>query len=676
MNFPGYAYSIGDIFSRLQQQLAPHLRQLPLLVALAAAPFSHLANSTPANSEDARAVARLYSAAFDREPLPGGLNFWIDSIEQGQTLAQIAARFRNSPEFGKKYGALNNREFVEQLYRNILGREGAESGITFWLDKLESGNSQALVLRQFSESPENRRKTDDLFGEMHQRADGVWTYDPFSGEVKSIGTIDGFGSIFVNGVEFDTDDASIFLDGRPATEDALHLGMVVTVDGVISTDGVTGTARTIIFDDEIQGPVTTIVPGRDGDSLLITILGFDVIVERTSTVFDDVSFESLTVGDVLEVSGFADNEGRLRATRVEKKSGEESEAGEVELKGIVSALDGTEFMLGAYVVDFSGANLSGIPGGTITEGMGVEVHGTLADNRINADRVEEEDDVVRRLEDKDEVRVQGTIASFVSSGQFEVNGVSVDGSSALLRPSGLVLENGAIVQVEGDWDGGILVARRIESRRGRVEIEATVLSVDATAGTVTLQLQGVSTVMVRVDARTLLDDDIDDDSILTLETITAGDFLEVEAIQDGNILRATRIDRDDMDDEILQAPVDSFDAAARSIILLGITYSTEGAEFESRAGNPLSAEAFFAALQVGDLVKVKDKNRDGVADEVEFKRQRALDGDDCESDDDCDISDEDDSDDDSDEDDSDDDSDEDDSDDDADNDSEDNSDDD
>lgn len=52
---------------------------------------------------------------------------------------------------------------------------------------------------------------------------------------SSTGTIDGTGSIFVNGVRYDIDDAEIFVNGEPATEADLKLGMVVVVAGTDST---------------------------------------------------------------------------------------------------------------------------------------------------------------------------------------------------------------------------------------------------------------------------------------------------------------------------------------------------------------------------------------------------------------------------------------------------------
>ena len=45
----------------------------------------------------------------------------------------------------------------------------------------------------------------------------------------SSGAVTGFGSIFVNGVEFDTSGASITMGGISVSESDLKLGMVVEV---------------------------------------------------------------------------------------------------------------------------------------------------------------------------------------------------------------------------------------------------------------------------------------------------------------------------------------------------------------------------------------------------------------------------------------------------------------
>ena len=85
--------------------------------------------------------------------------------------------------------------------------------------------------------------------------------------------------------------------------------------------------------------------------------------------------------------------------------------------------------------------------------------------------------------------------------------------------------------------------------------------------------------------------------------------------------------------------------------MLGVTFSTVGAQFEDGDDGTISAEAFFAQVQVGDLVKIEDDElADGIADKVEFEGDALDDGgdDDEDEDDDQDDDSDDDSEDDSD----------------------------
>ena len=84
------------------------------------------------------------------------------------------------------------------------------------------------------------------------------------------GTVSGFGSVFVNGIEFETDGASRNVDdetdisnGRD-DDTVLGIGMVVTIIGTVNDDGVTGTAESIEYDDEVEGPVAAAPGGRPG----------------------------------------------------------------------------------------------------------------------------------------------------------------------------------------------------------------------------------------------------------------------------------------------------------------------------------------------------------------------------------------------------------------------------
>jgi serralysin len=99
---------------------------------------------------------RLYQAAFNRAPDPGGLGFWLAQLDKGADLTGVARAFVESPEFQTTYGKLDNTGFVKQVYANVLHRLPDDGGLKFYVDGLNRGATQAEVLRDFSESPENQ----------------------------------------------------------------------------------------------------------------------------------------------------------------------------------------------------------------------------------------------------------------------------------------------------------------------------------------------------------------------------------------------------------------------------------------------------------------------------------------------------------------------------------------
>src|SRR5512143_3826131 len=74
------------------------------------------------------------------------------------------------------------------------------------------------------------------------------------------GVISGFGSLHVNGVQYATNNATVTMDGVPATVNDLQVGMVVTVKGNINDDRTAGAATAIEFSDLFQGPVSAVDP--------------------------------------------------------------------------------------------------------------------------------------------------------------------------------------------------------------------------------------------------------------------------------------------------------------------------------------------------------------------------------------------------------------------------------
>ena len=450
------------------------------------------------------------------------------------------------------------------------------------------------------------------------------------------GAITGFGSVFVNGVEFETGGTRFDVDGDDgASEGDLGIGMVVTVIGTVNDNGVSGTADSIEYDDEVEGPIAA-TPVEDPDGVTRTFNVFDVtiVVDRNATVFVDTTFDDLAKDDIVEVSGFFDQFGNLAATRLEKE-GVLGAASVVEARGTVSGCGGDcagSFTLGSLAVTYDGfTDLSDVPGGIVADGQSVGIKGVLTPpSAVAATRIELEGDGFDG--DVEQVSIEGIVTNFISVGNFRVSGQRVDASGAGVdfQPASLAgsLGNGDEVEVEGSIAGGILQAVEVEQRGGDVKISAFIDSVAPGAGTVTMRIvAGQPLVTVTVDTQTQLEDKTEVVENLSISDLEAGDFLNIEGYLDGGTVIANQIERDAADAIELQGPADVPPSAGNDasglVSILDVTIATgqsgDVTAFENVASEEISGAAFFASLVDGDLIAFEDENNDGLAEEVEFE---------------------------------------------------------
>ena len=154
-----------------------------------------------------------------------------------------------------------------------------------------------------------------------------------------VGPVTGFGSVYVNGIRFDTSNSSYEVDDQEAFDDsALSVGMVVRVKGTVASDRRSGRADSIDYDDELEGPVeNTALDPSDATIKNFTVFGVQVTADENLTVFraeDDRSFGFATLGDGdhVEVSGYY-VDGALLASYIKK---EDANDDEFEAKGTVS----------------------------------------------------------------------------------------------------------------------------------------------------------------------------------------------------------------------------------------------------------------------------------------------------------------------------------------------------
>jgi Domain of unknown function (DUF5666) len=463
-----------------------------------------------------------------------------------------------------------------------------------------------------------------------------------SGTGISQGSISSFGSIFVNGVEWDIADARIELDGQSASEADLRVGMVVRVEGDFSDDGASGDASRVSFDDQVEGPIESApVETIAGLEKSFSVLGTTVIARSDRTSFDDgASYAGLAADQVVEVSGFVDSVGAIQATRIELK-GVFPGLDDVELRGRVANLvknpNGSGvFDLGTIMVHYSDTTrFSDTSRTSLANNDLVEVDGTvrIGGDEVDAEEIEGESSGFGS-DDADEAKVEGIVVLCVESPDYCVAGVPIDDSAAVFEPIGYVPIAGDRVEVEGRLENGVLRAETVESEDADdedrdVRIEAAVTSVDGVART--LVILGVT---ISADGNTVLEDDSDlGDENLSFSELLPGQFLEIEAVSTGtSTARALLIERDDAeagdDDVRLEGPVTALDPILPSISILGQPIPIDvDTEYRDALDQLRSEEQFFrnpGDVALGDVVRARDQEADDLsvlteADEVSIE---------------------------------------------------------
>ena len=444
----------------------------------------------------------------------------------------------------------------------------------------------------------------------------------------TVGQITGFGSIYVNGVEYDTDGASYEVDDESASgDDALAVGMVVKIQGSVNANGTTGQADSVSYDDDIEGAVADLATDmNDPNVKTFKVMGVSVRATSTETNFEgeddpDFSFDTILEGDVVEVSGEFNGD-VLFASYIEKQDALDDE---FEAKGTVDQYNSSDaFVLvlrNGSTLDVTIAPGAVIPSAGVADEQYVEVEGTIPDpvgapNAILASKIELEDYDRIGDDDDDEVEIKGTLNFDAESGQWSVMDValSFDGDTEY-SPEDLAdaisdeSANGLFVEVEGDYVNDVLVVDEIELEEDDLEFKGDVREITVTEardGTIKLSFGAATgSVDVEVTADTMF---LDDEAAehFDLYTLTTDDKVEIKArmADDGSIYASSLHLEDDLGYEI-EGPTELIDES--SITVLGISF---GLDMNTFFENGMPA--------AGDYVEVEDDDADGIADSVEL----------------------------------------------------------
>ncbi|MGB8337869.1 MAG: DUF5666 domain-containing protein [Burkholderiales bacterium] len=430
----------------------------------------------------------------------------------------------------------------------------------------------------------------------------------------AVGTVTGFGSVYVNGVKYKTEGASGKIsddDDSAITEDKIKISHVVEVNGSVESDGKNGSASSISVHTEVRGPVDVLFSaGKLG------VMGQTVLVSPTTVIDNNIGATAgdLIINDMVKVHGFRDATGNILASRIEKDLGAPTEPFRV--RGNITGLDTTTttFKIGGLTINYSGAAVTPNTA-ALVEGARVAVRGT--EKPVNGILKATKIKVKKTIEGKngDRAEVEGLITIAPSSTapdptQFEVNGQKVTTSSTtVFEPSGKSaadLKVGVKVEAKGTLDAnGVMVAKKIEFEDGEgVENEAHIKFSAAmqSATTTSITVLGKS---FTVNSSTRFEDvtpaamrPFNADNFST--KLVAGDHLTITAFADSTgALVAKRVERNNGTDVFVQGKLDAKAGTTvpTTLTIQGVTVNIDTATQFKRTS--------LAALTVGTTVKAK-----------------------------------------------------------------------
>ena len=415
----------------------------------------------------------------------------------------------------------------------------------------------------------------------------------------SSGTITGFGSVFVNGVKFNTDSASDFRgDDQLNDVRELEIGMIVRVEGSID-DRI---ASSVHFEEDVKGPADG---PAVGDSF--SVMGQTVITDA-ATVFNNTSLADIATGDILEVSGLRNANDDIVARFVERKN-DPANVNRYSVIGNVRDLDtiGKRFRVDDLTVSYGAADVNNLASGNPAEGQLVEVKDDakayLPDSRnLIATKIEPQNRLGEAAAFGAKAEIESIVTRVISGNEFEIGDILVRTNTSTLflfgTPDNIVV--GARLEAEGliNSDNELEAIKiKFEDNDARIQASVDFDGVDTANGTVTLL--GIP---VTITDQTDMEDKRDDVSPFSLSDIQADDYLEIRGFIGANgAFVATELRRDDNDSKVeIRGPASQKDPVAGTVTVLGVTVNSSGStQFRGFDDQPITASQFFDAIVEG-----------------------------------------------------------------------------
>lgn len=434
--------------------------------------------------------------------------------------------------------------------------------------------------------------------------------------VSSTGVITGFGSVYVDGVRYLTDNADISINGNSGSDvSLLKVGMHVTI---VSSDdnSETPVASRVTYESEVEGMVSSI----DRDNQTIIVAG-TLISYNNLTHFIEITEANLSVAQRIEVNGYLRQDNSYLATMIQLDADTSNDQAEY-TRGLIEQLNTTNrtFSLNQLVIDYNTASIEG----ELSNGALVKIEGVLTNETVIASHIETEifdNNSDSSSEEFSRYEVEGIVSAFDATNKtITVNGYTFTLANTVQYQGGTAdtLIAGVFVELELSTSKAVVsVEFEAVKYRSDGKVKGNIEQIDRDNQLITLYGQAY-----KLSINTRFEDD--DDQYVNLQNLQVNDAVEIVfALIDGVkvIQRIERENSSELSDEWeIEGVVSAFDAT--SITVNGVRILLNSSSLYINQDIVVAMNDFINALALGISVEVEgyyDSNNQLVINKLELE---------------------------------------------------------
>jgi len=361
--------------------------------------------------------------------------------------------------------------------------------------------------------------------------------------ITNLSVDDVNSTMTVKGIQYKTNNAVFIRDDISTNKQSdYNVGEVVTVEGSIDTDGRSGVASKVIFDDTLEGPVTKLAEVVSAGIFRIEVLGQPVIINNKTILYGFDNLSDLRKSHIVEISGFIDEERGIIASTIKLLSTFTTPDSTIfEVEGRISNVNLTQqtFLLNSLIVDFSNVPLGSYDDTGLKDGFFVLVRSSFP---LTDDDIFIATDIFvlgeGQLEPNRFHEIQVHITRFNSLTDFDLDGNPAVSNSQTTLTNAFTPETGNAPESDFKLNAHV-VARGVTDSEGVLFVDEMIVIPQASEIFVNGQIESIDVenesvsvlgITIRIESITFI---TNEESIQTdINDFSVGDFIFSEAYRD------------------------------------------------------------------------------------------------------------------------------------------------